>query len=100
MLTSVLSLGQVVATASIHSLMSSDLSFHTFVYTSLMRHEDGDWGEVCEEDQESNEMALVSDRRIFSVYECGPVHQEYGRKIYVITESDRSVTTVLWPREY
>ena len=100
MLISVLSLGQVVATSSIHSLMSSDLSFHTFVYTSLMRHGEGDWGEVCEEDHESNELALVSGRRVFSVYECGPVHQEYGRKIYVITEADRSATTVLWPWEY
>ena len=60
-----------------------------------MRHEDGDWGEVCPEDHESNEMALVSGHRVFSVYECGPVHQEYGHKIYVITESDRSASTVL-----
>ena len=100
MLTSVLSLGQVVATSSIHSIMSSDLSFHTFVYTSLMRHEDGDWGEICEEDHASNQAALISGRRIFSVYECGAVHQEHGQKIYVITESDRSATTVLWPWEY
>ena len=100
MLTSVLSLGQVVATSSIHSLMASDLSFHTFIYTSLMRHEDGDWGEICEEDFESNQVALVSGRRILSVYECGPVHQEYGRNIYVITEAARSATTVLWPWEY
>ena len=100
MLTSVLSLGQLVATSSIHSLMSSDLSFHTFIYTSIMRHEEGDWGEICEEDHESNELALVSDRRVFSAYECGPVHQEYGSKIYVITEADRSATTVLWPWEY
>jgi len=67
MLTSVFSLGQVFATSSIHSLMSSDLSFHTFIYTSFMRHEDGDWGEICEEDHEGNQAALVSGRRIFSV---------------------------------
>ena len=100
MLTSVLSLGQVVATASIHSLMASDLSFHTFIYTSLMRHEKGGLGEVCEEDHESNQTALVSGRRIFAVYECGTAHPEYGQKIYVITEADRSSTTVLWPWEY
>ncbi len=100
MLTSVLSLGQLVATSSIHSLMLSDLSFHTFIYTSIMRHEGGDWGEISSEDHESNGRALTSGRRIFSVYECGPSHQEYGQKIYVITESDRSVTTVLWPWEY
>ncbi len=100
MLTSVLSLGQVVATSTIHSLMSSDLSFHTFIYTSLMRHEEGDWGEICVEDHESNEMALIAGRRVFSVYECGSVHQEHGQKIYIITEADRSATTVLWPWEY
>lgn len=100
MLASVLSLGQLVATSSIHSLMSSDLSFHTFIYTSIMRHEEGDSGELCDTDRESNALALTSGRRIFSVYECGPAHQEYGQKIYVITEADRSVTTVLWPWEY
>ena len=100
MLTSVIYLGQLMATSGIHSLMSSDLSFHTFIYTSLMRHEEGDWGELCAADRESNERALTNGRRIFSVYECGPVHQEYGRKIYIITEADRSVTTVLWPWEY
>lgn len=97
---SVFSLAQVVATSSIHSLMSSDLSFHTFIYTSLMRHEEGDWGEVCEENHESNKLALISGHRLFSVHECGSVHQEYGRKIYVITEADRTATTVLWPWEY
>jgi hypothetical protein len=100
MLTSVLSLGQIVATSDIRSRMLSDLSFHTSIYTSLMRHEEGDWGEVCEEDHASNQAALVSSRRIFSVYECGPGHQKYGHKIYVITESDRSAITVLWPWEY
>lgn len=60
-----------------------------------MRHEEGDWGEVCAEDRESNERALTSGRRIFSVYECGPAHQEYGQKIYVVMEADRSVTTAL-----
>jgi hypothetical protein len=93
-------MGQVVATSPIQSLMSSDLSFHTFIYTSLMRHHDGDWGEVCEEDHESNELALVSDLRLFSVYHCTPEHSVHGDHIYIITEADRSVTTVLWPGEY
>ena len=100
MLTSSFSMGQVVATSSIQSVMLSDLSFHTFVYTSLMRHEEGDWGEVSEEDHESNEMALVTGHRLFSVYHCSSVHSVHGDRIWVITEADRSVTTVLWPREY
>ena len=100
MSTSSFSMGQVVVTASIKSLMSSDLSFHTFIYTSLMRHESGDWGEVSEEDHESNEMALVTGRRLFSVYDCSASHSVHGDRIYIITEADRSATTVLWPREY
>ena len=93
-------MGQVVATSSIQSLMSSDLSFHTFIYTSLMRHHEGDWGEVCPEDHESNELALVTDRRLFSVYDCNSSHSVHGDRIYIITEADRSATTVLWPSEY
>lgn len=93
-------MGQVVVTASVSSLMSSDLSFHTFIYMSLMRHESGDWGEVPEEDHESNELALVAGRRIFSVYHCTESHSVHGDRIYIITEADRSATTVLWPREY
>ena len=100
MLTSSFSLGQVLATSPIQSLMSSDLSFHTFILTSLMRHEEGDWGEVCDEDRESNELALVLDRRLFLVYYCNTAHSVHGDRIYIITEADRSATTVLWPREY
>ena len=100
MLTSSFSMGQVVATSSISSLVSSDLSFHTFIYTSLMRHESCDWGEVSKEDQISNELALASGSRLFSVYECSEAHSFQGDRIWVITEADRSVTTVLWPGEY
>ena len=100
MLTPTFPMGQVVATSAIQSLMSSDLSFHTFIYTSLMRHHEGDWGEVDESDHESNELALVTGRRLFSVYECSSSHSVHGDRIYIITEADRSATTVLWPREY
>ena len=100
MLTSTFSMGRVFVTSSIQSLMISDLSFHTFVYTSLMRHEEGDWGEVGETDHESNELALVLELRLFSVYHCSAEHSAHGDRIYIITEADRSATTVLWPREY
>ncbi len=75
-------------------------AYIVFVYNSLIRHAKGDWGEVGAEDHQSNEMALIGGFRIFSVYECAFNHQKYGSKIYIITESDRSVTTILWPREY
>jgi hypothetical protein len=65
-----------------------------------MRHEVCDWGEVAPEDYESNQLALVSDHRIVSVYHCSTEHSVGGDRVYIITEADRSATTVLWPREY
>ena len=100
MVTSALQLGQLVATASISSHMSADLSFHTFIFTSVLRHQEGDWGEVCEEDRYVNDLALTSGSRIVSVYHCSTEHSYEGDRIFIITEADRSVTTILWPREY
>lgn len=61
----------------------------------LHRHHCGDWGDLCEEDKEANEEALDLGLRILSCYQVGG-----GRRIYIITEADRSVTTVLLPEEY
>lgn len=61
----------------------------------LRRHESGDWGDVCLEDWESNEQALVDGSRLFSVYRT-----RLDERIWVITEADRSATTLLLPDEY
>lgn len=61
----------------------------------LARHCQGDWGEVCREDKQENDQALRDDRRVLSAYRLSS-----GEKIWVITEWDRSVTTVLLPDEY
>ena len=65
------------------------------ILKALSRHANGDWGDVCREDWEENELSLREGLRLFSVY-----HAASGVKFYVITEADRSVTTVLLPREY
>jgi hypothetical protein len=65
------------------------------VQRALLRHANGDWGDVCEEDRLINEQALIEEDRLFSVY-----HAASGQKFYIITEWDRSVTTVLLPEEY
>ena len=65
-----------------------------------MRHEGGDWGEISKEDQDSNLQALTSDLRLFSVYHCSTLHSYKGDRIYIVTEADRSATTVLWPSDY
>ncbi len=65
------------------------------VLTALGRHARGDWGDVDDEDWEANERALKEGTRLLSVY-----HSSGGVKFYVITEWDRSLTTVLLPEEY
>lgn len=61
----------------------------------LLRHGTGDWGELSEEDAIENNLALVNGTRLLSVYSLLD-----GIKLWVITEPDRSVTTLLLPKEY
>ncbi len=63
--------------------------------TLLDRHLDCDWSDMCEEDQTSNREALTNGSRIFSSYLL-----PQDTKIWVITEADRSATTILLPSEY
>ena len=65
------------------------------ILDAFWRHESGDWGDVCAEDKEANETALQFGGRLFSVY-----HNSKGVKFWIITEADRSVTTILLPSEY
>lgn len=62
---------------------------------ALNRHEHGDWGDVCEEDRQTNDLAMKQGYRIVSSYTAND-----GTKFWVITEADRSTTTVLLPNEY
>ena len=61
----------------------------------LRRHQQGDWGDLDEEDKAENESGLTHDLRLWSAYTL-PTQV----KIWVITEADRSVTTLLLPQEY
>jgi hypothetical protein len=63
--------------------------------TILLRHCKGDWGDLDNEDKCANEAALVVGARILSAYKLLT-----GEKVWVITEADRSVTTILLPSEY
>lgn len=60
----------------------------------LGRHQNGDWSEMHEEDKNANEQALNSGSRVFSSYTIK------GVSFWVITEADRSATTILLPSEY
>ena len=60
----------------------------------LTRHASGDWGELCAFDRRQNEIALRDGYRVLSSY---PVGREC---VWIITEADRSVTTILLPEDY
>lgn len=62
---------------------------------ALSRHAQCDWGDCGPEDWEENELALRDGFRLFSVY-----RSEAGAKFWIITEADRSLTTVLLPGDY
>jgi hypothetical protein len=63
----------------------------------LARHITGDWGDLCEEDTQANDQAVIEGTRIFSSYK---VEAQGFEKVWVITEWDRSSTTFLLPEEY
>jgi hypothetical protein len=60
----------------------------------LSRHQQGDWGDVDQEDAAMNDHAVDNGDRTFSVYALG------NDRIWIITECDRSVTTILLPEDY
>jgi hypothetical protein len=88
-------LGQVVTTRAVSDRMADDETFAKQVINSLAKHLAGDWGDVCEEDKQSNEEALKYDSRVLSSY-----GKDTDQHILIITEADRSVTAVLYPSEY
>ena len=87
-------LGQIVMTRRVNDLVAEDEGFAKFVWDSLKRHAMGDWGDLSEEDKKENEFSLDKNLRLLSAYETGP------RKIWIITESNREVSTILFPEEY
>ena len=89
-------LGQVVATRGVDDLMQTNQAFRKFVFDCLGKYNICDWGDTCEEDKRSNTEALKNGERILAVY----INHELNITIWIITEWDRSVTTILFPEEY
>lgn len=85
-------LGQVVATpgalSALHRSAQTPSDF-------LRRHVAGDWGEISDHDQKANQEAIREGSRILSSYTTAA-----GEDIWIITEADRSLTTLLLPSEY
>ena len=83
-------LGQIVATPNALNQIPNDE-----ILCALARHVCGDWGELDAEDLKSNEHALKLGGRLFSAY-----HSIQKIKFWIITEADRSATTILLPSKY
>lgn len=87
----------IVSSKGVYNRYQSDETFGKFVLESIGRYFRCDWGDLCPEDRQLNEEALIHGDRIFAAY----VHPDDPEtKIWIITESDRSVTTILFPEEY
>ena len=84
------SLGQTVITRNASETLDPD-----DVSAALLRHAARDWGTLGTEDWKSNDDALKTGCRVLSAYQDGN-----GVKFWIITEWDRSVTTVLLPEDY
>jgi hypothetical protein len=69
--------------------------FKAFVYNSLERHYNHDWGDVDEDDKMENELALETKNRLLSVYRYSE-----DVKIWIITDPEWETTTVLFPEDY
>ena len=88
-------LGQVVATAAVMNMMREDEDFRREVNESVKRYCNMDWGKLGEDDAQMNNEAVVNgDNRIMAAYET------VAGDIWIMTEWDRSATTVLFPSDY
>lgn len=85
-------LGQLVATPGVMDALNHA---NNELLQMVRRHRVGDWGDLCDEDRQANEEALLYGSRLLSAY-----HTASGEKVWIITEADRSYTTVLLPSEY
>jgi hypothetical protein len=87
-----LPLGRVVATPGALAAMTEA---GVAAFTLLARHQRGDWGDLCAEDHQANVWALQHGARLLSNYTLAT-----GRRIWIISEADRSSTCLLLPEEY
>ena len=88
--------GSLVMTRGVADKVAENEHIAKFMVDSLARHCVGDWGDLEQCDKDENELSLGKRLRLLSSYES-----DNGLpKIWIITEADRSVTTVLFPEEY
>jgi len=83
-------LGQIVATPNALNHLTQD-----DIRSGIIRHQSGDWGDLDADDRKENDLALERGNRLLSAYQASN-----GVKFWIITEADKSSTTVLLPEDY
>lgn len=93
--------GNIFATRRVFEIANSDPRFSRFVEGCLSRYAVGDWGDVHPDDWAANDEALKTGERILGSYRIPDMfYVEYEELLWIITEADRSVTTILFPGDY
>jgi hypothetical protein len=96
MLGPLFSLGRIVATPGALAAISESR-----LRESLLSHQHGDWGSVCAEDARENDLSVTKGFRILSCYAIDREKPAVDdNRLWILTEADRSVTTVLLPGDY
>ena len=89
-------IGKLYQTRGVYDKTCKDEEFERFIGQAFFRYVLGDWGDLYESDKELNEEAVsTGEGRILGAYKYND-----ETKIWIITESDRSCTTILFPEEY
>lgn len=88
--------GKILFSRQVNDRVAEDTNFSQFVLLSLRKYKSCDWGNMVDDDKKENDDAVVAGDRIFAAY----IYPMDNTKIWIITEADRSATTVLFPDEY
>ena len=86
--------GKIYMTKGINDTIADNEQFSKEVVQALQKYKSHNWGDLCEEDKQLNDEAIINGDRIVAAYKTSQ------GKIYIITEHDRSATTILFAEEY
>ena len=91
-------IGRLIVTKEVDAMMRRDRKFQDHVKYSINRYSTCDWGTSSEDDKKANDEAFENGGRIFASY--GYDKSKHNKKIWIITEADRRITTILFPEDY
>lgn len=92
--------GALFMTSTVFSATCEHRPFASFIRQCISRHQSSDWGDCCPDDAALNDAALLDGSRVFSVYTIPDGLYTLSDRVWIITESSREYTTVLFPSEY